>query len=174
MNRNAQKIGPRSLLTTWHWMGTRRLQITAVVLLAIVFLGAGDSLEARFNNIGHKKLICPCSCGQLLLECNHVGCTYSDTMRNELMAALGRGDSDDLVLQAFVQKYGPTVLAAPTTTGFNLVAWITPFAVLLAGFVFAALIVGSWKSRPLSQPEPARSGAPLDEFREQARRETEL
>lgn len=150
------------------------LQLVAVVLFAVFFMGAGDNLEARFNSLGHKKLICACSCNQILLECNHVGCTYSDNMRNELMAALGRGDSDDLVLQAFVQKYGPTVLAAPTTTGFNRIAWIAPYFVLLVGFAIAGMIVSSWKNRPLSQPEPASAGAPLDEFREKARRETEL
>ena len=34
-------------------------------------------------------------------------------MRDELMAGIERGDSDSLVLQSFVQKYGNTVLAAP-------------------------------------------------------------
>ena len=75
--------------------------------------------------------MCMCGCNQVLLECNHVGCTYSDRMRNELTAGLQRGDSDSLVLQSFVQKYGNTVLAAPTTTGFNVVAWIMPFAVFV-------------------------------------------
>ena len=51
--------------------------------------------------------MCACGCRQILLECNHVGCSYSDRMRDELSTALTRGDSDDLVLQAFVQKYGP-------------------------------------------------------------------
>ena len=59
--------------------------------------------------------MCVCGCSQILLECNHVGCTYSDRMRDELMPlALDRGENDDLTLQDFVQKYGPTVLAAPT------------------------------------------------------------
>ena len=35
-------------------------------------------------------------------------------------------------MQAFVQKYGNTVLSAPTGTGFNRVAWIMPFAVFAA------------------------------------------
>ena len=77
--------------------------------------------------------MCVCGCNQVLLECNHVGCTYSDRMRDELAAEFDRGDSDDLVLQAFVQKYGPTVLAAPTTTGFNRVAWIMPYLALVLG-----------------------------------------
>ena len=152
----------------------RYAQIAAIALLSVVFLGAGDDVEARFNNLGRHKLICACGCNQILLECNHVGCTYSDTMRTELMNALGRGDSDDLVLQSFVQKYGPTVLAAPTTTGFNRIAWIMPFAVLLAGFGFAALIVTSWKNRPLTAPQSSEASGGMGEFREQARRETEL
>jgi len=153
----------------------RYAQIAAITLISVIFFGAGDGLDARFNNLGRHKLICPCGCNQLLLECNHVGCTYSDKMRVELMNGLSRGDSDDLVLQAFVQKYGPTVLAAPTTTGFNRIAWIMPFAVLAAGFGFAALIITSWKNRPLLEPQPSRqSKAALGEFRDQARRETEL
>ncbi|HLQ52044.1 MAG TPA: cytochrome c-type biogenesis protein CcmH, partial [Terriglobales bacterium] len=127
---NAQSAAPRSLFTTVRWMRARWLQMTMVALFAIIFLGAGDDMEARFNTLGHKKLICVCGCNQILLECNHVGCTYSDGMRNELASAILRGDSNDLVLQAFVQKYGSIVLAAPTTTGFNLVAWITPYVLL--------------------------------------------
>ena len=153
----------------------RCAQIVAITFISVIFLGAGDSLDARFNTLGRHKLICPCGCNQLLLECNHVGCTYSDKMRVELMNGLSRGDSDDLVLQAFVQEYGPTVLAAPTTTGFNRIAWIMPFAVLVAGFGFAALIITSWKNRPLLEPQTSQqSKATLGEFRDQARRETEL
>ena len=98
-------------------------------------------------------------------------------MRNELMAAIARGDSDSLVEQAFVQKYGPTVLAAPTGNGFERVAWIMPFAVLLVGFGLVVYVVRLWKHRPA--PAIADGVAPvhgieLDQFRDQARRETEL
>src|SRR5260370_20724913 len=166
---NVREATGGRLLTATHCM-----QVVAVVLFSVLFLGAGDDAEARFNTIGHKKLICVCGCNQILLECNHVGCTYSDKMRNELIAAVSRGDSNDLVLHAFVQKYGPTVLAAPTTTGFNLIAWFMPIAVLLAGFAFAGMIVMSWKNKPLLPAEAAASTGQLEEFREQARRETEL
>src|SRR5580692_7621212 len=91
----------------------RKFTQTLVLCLAVfALLGAGDP-ATRFNEIGHQ-MMCICSCNQILLECNHVGCPSSDGMRNELMASLTRGDSDSLVEQAFVQKYGPTVLAAPT------------------------------------------------------------
>ena len=121
--------------------------------------------------------MCICGCGQILLECNHVGCPDSDGMRNELMAAVTRGDSDSLVQQAFVQKYGPTVLAAPMTSGFDRTAWIMPFVALIAGIFVVVYIVRSWKNRPAPALadgiQPAR-GRELDEFRAQARKETDL
>ncbi len=91
---------------------SRSLHMAMLCLIVFALLGAGDE-GARFNNLGHR-LMCVCGCNQILLECNHVGCTYSDRMRGELMAGLDRGENDDLTLQDFVQKYGPTVLAAPT------------------------------------------------------------
>ena len=92
------------------------------------------------------------------------------------MAALDRGDNDDLVLQAFVQKYGTTVIAAPTTKGFNRVAWIMPYLALVGGIVGVVVIVRAWRKRPLLLPAGAvrmTGGSELDQFRTQARKETE-
>src|SRR5579863_3228598 len=148
-----------------------------LLLIAAVFslLGAGDP-ASRFNEIGHQ-MMCICGCKQILLECNHVGCPDSDGMRNELMAAVTRGDSDSLVEQSFVQKYGPTVLAAPTTTGFDRTAWIMPFAALIIGMTIVILIVRAWKNRPapaIADGLRPSTAAELDQFREQARKETDL
>ena len=106
----------------------------------------------------------------------HVGCAYSDRMRNELTSGLERGDSDSLVLQSFVQKYGNTVLAAPTQSGFNIVAWITPFAVFLLATAIAVWLVRMWRARPLSQPvaHPNLPATELDALRRKAREETEF
>jgi len=154
----------------------RRLLHCAVLSFAVFALtGAGDP-ATRFNEPSHQ-MMCICSCNQILLECNHVGCPDSDNMRNELMAAISRGDSDSLVEQAFVQKYGPTVLAAPTNTGFDRTAWIVPFVALALGLTIVIMVVRAWKNRPAPAIadglRPVR-GAELDEFREKAREETDL
>src|SRR5271166_3050331 len=130
----------------------RAAQLLLVAVLAIAFMGADT--DARFNKLGHG-LMCMCGCGQVLRECNHVGCTYSDRMRNELVAAIEKGDNDSMTLQTFVQKYGATVLAAPTTTGFNRVAWIVPRAVLFAALGVGIWFVLRWKSRAVAQPVPS-------------------
>jgi len=165
---------------------SKTVQALLLCLAVLVFSGAGDP-ATRFTELGHQ-LMCICGCNQILLECNHVGCPDSDGMRNELAAQVTRGDSDSLVEQAFVQKYGPTVLAAPTTTGFNRTAWIVPFAALFFGFGLVVLVIRGWHNN--HPPSPA-GGAPtngssgptgsprigrteLEQFRDQADKETEL
>jgi cytochrome c-type biogenesis protein CcmH/NrfF len=153
-----------------------RLRLLPALLLGVlVSLGAGDD-SARVSSLGHQ-MMCACGCNQILLECNHVGCAYSTRMRNELIAAVDRGDSDNNVVQWFVQTYGTTVLVTPTKTGFNRVAWIMPYFALVAGLTLVVFIVRTWKKRPLaihaSVPAPVR-GEELDRFREQARKETNL
>lgn len=139
----------------------------------MLFLGADT--DARFNKLGHQ-LMCVCGCNQVLLECNHVGCQYSDRMRNELAAWMDRGDSNSLVLQSFVQKYGNTVLAAPTSSGFNVVAWITPFAIFVVAIAGTVWIVRAWKARAVAQPisHPNLKPEQLDALRKKARQETEF
>ena len=151
----------------------RVAQLLLIALLAILFMGA-DS-DARFNALGHQ-LMCACGCNQVLLECNHVGCTYSDRMRGELTAGIERGDNDSLVLQSFVQKYGNTVLAAPTTTGFNRIAWIMPFAVFALAIILTVWLVRLWKARAVAQPVPRPNLGveQLDDLRKKAREETDF
>ena len=152
----------------------RCLQAAVLAAAVIIFMGAGDN-SARFKDLGHR-MMCVCGCNQILLECNHVGCTYSDKMRDQLQAGLDKGDNDDLVLQGFVQDYGPTVIAAPTTTGFNRVAWIMPFVALVFGIAFVIFVVRSWKNRPtpaLADGILIPQGSELDEFRRKARKETD-
>jgi cytochrome c-type biogenesis protein CcmH len=153
----------------------RLLHCGLLCLAVFTLTGAGDP-ATRFNELGHQ-MMCICSCGQILLECNHVGCPSSDGMRNELMTAVSRGDSDSLVEQSFVQKYGPTVLAAPTAKGFDRTAWIVPFVALALGLSIVVLVIRSWKNRPapaIADGLPPVRGAELEQFRDQARKETEI
>lgn len=161
-------------MSTSRQLATRRgAQVLLLCLAIFVFLGAGDE-NARFDDLGHR-LMCVCGCNQVLLECNHVGCSYSDHMRAELVAAIERGNNDSMVLQTFVQKYGTTVLAAPTRQGFNRVAWIMPYLVLVLGLGVVTMVVRAWARKAIARrqasgpPDPA-----LEPFRSQAQRETEI
>ena len=142
------------------------------VIFAVSLLGANGD-RSRFNDLGHR-MMCVCGCNQILLECNHVGCQYSDRMRDQLVAAIQRDNSDDSVLQSFVQEYGTTVLAAPTARGFDKVAWIMPFAVFLAGSLLAVAVIRNWRERHPAHVFAGAVPVALEKYREQARKETEL
>jgi cytochrome c-type biogenesis protein CcmH/NrfF len=153
----------------------RAAQMLLLVVALFTFMGVGDE-DARFRDLGHH-LMCVCGCNQILLECNHVGCQYSDRMRVELAAALDRGDNDDLTLQSFIQKYGTTVVAAPSTSGFGRVAWVMPFIALLAGMATVVFVVRAWRNRPtpaLADGIQPLHGPELEQFRNLADKETEL
>lgn len=167
----------RTLPEVGLFRAVKRVRLLSSIFLGVLLLlGAGDN-SARIDRLGHQ-MMCVCGCNQILLECNHVGCTYSSRMRNELVAGVDAGDSDGTILQAFIQKYGTTVLAAPTLTGWvNRAAWVTPYAALVLGILLVAFVVRAWKNRPLPAAVgvPARvAGAELDRFRAQARKETDL
>ncbi len=156
-------------------LGKRAAQLLLIVVALFALMGVGDE-DARFRDLGHH-LMCVCGCNQILLECNHVGCQYSDRMRVELAAALDRGDNDDLTLQSFIQKYGTTVVAAPSTSGFGRVAWIMPFIALVAGMATVVFVVRAWRKRPtpaLADGIQPLHGPELEQFRNLADKETEL
>jgi cytochrome c-type biogenesis protein CcmH/NrfF len=117
--------------------------------------------------------MCVCGCNQILIECNHLGCPDSDRMLGELRASIAGGSNDDAILAAFQEKYGPTVLAAPMLTKFNVIAWVVPPAVLILGIVATAVLVRRWRLRAAAIP--ATPPAPhFPAMRERIRRETEL
>jgi cytochrome c-type biogenesis protein CcmH len=142
-----------------------------VCLLAVAMLGADPS--SRFNRVGHE-MICACGCGQVLLDCNHVGCPVSPVMIGELHARMDEGGTDTSILNWFAAKYGATVLAAPIRGGFDNVAWIAPIAVFFLATVGTGFLIRLWKVKSSPQaPARAVGGVSGDALRERIRRETE-
>jgi cytochrome c-type biogenesis protein CcmH/NrfF len=161
-------VSARKPLEFW----TRAVQ-AAILAAAVCFsLGATDP-SSRFNDLNHR-LMCTCGCAEILGECNHVGCPNSTGELNELRAGIANGMSDQQILDSFVAKYGAVVLAAPTTHGFDLVAWIAPFAVLAAATLGTILLVRRWSvGAPAAAPADTASMDPAERERmEKIRRET--
>jgi len=120
-------------------------------LLAIVLLSSlGWAADTDRYNVLGGQFMCPCGCRQLLggpYGCTMPACPSANPMREELKQLMAAGKTDKEIRAAYVEKYGPTILSAPTTTGFDLTAWIMPFVALAAGLLAVAYIVRLWKSR---------------------------
>ncbi len=160
---------------TLFFVRRRWLQAMAACLMAVTMLGA-DNPEGRFNRVGHN-MICMCSCGQILLECNHVGCPVSPKMIDELQTQVSTGLPAEGVFNWFVAKYGAVVLAAPSRGGFDRVAWIMPLAVTLMATVGTGVLVRMWTRRRGQQVVVAGPHMPgtleHSSVRDRIRRETE-
>ena len=148
----------------------RLLQLVVLCVAAMTMLGAGDP-STRFDKLGHK-LMCPCGCAEILLECNHVGCPDSAGMIAELHSGIATGMPSGGILNWFAAKYGPTVLAAPIRGGFDIVAWVVPFAVLALGLGGVILLLRLWRERHAQTALPASPLASSDGLRDRIRRET--
>jgi cytochrome c-type biogenesis protein CcmH len=150
----------------------KALQAGALAVAVCFSLGATDA-GSRYTNLNHR-LMCTCGCAEILGECNHVGCPASGQELAELRAGINAGQSDQEILASFAAKYGATVLAAPTTHGFDLVAWIAPFAVFAAALLGTILLIRRWANSPAGKTEAAANAADpaAEALREQIRRET--
>ncbi len=74
----------------------------------------------------------------------------SRQMRRAVREMLAQGATRDEILRFFVERYGPSILAAPPKSGTNLVAWILPVVAVL-GMLAAGLLVIRAMATPNSE-----------------------
>ena len=82
--------------------------------------------------------ICPDDCGKVLINCT---CSDSDRYRQQIRAMIDQGLTADQIIDRFVAEKGKIVLAAPTTKGFDLTAWVLPFLALGVSIPIVALVI---------------------------------
>jgi cytochrome c-type biogenesis protein CcmH/NrfF len=152
----------------------KRILKSLLIPLALVLLMGADNQDARFQKVG-GKIMCTCSCAQMLLQCDHVGCPNSEQMRSQLKAQLQRTSNDEEVLDWFRTTWGMTAVVEPRTHGFELLAWILPPAGLGLGLLLVVLVIRKWKMQPAQVAAADLNLAPdLEALRDRARRETEI
>lgn len=95
-----------------------------------------------------EGLTCQCGCGLTVANCNHPSCSFAVPVKDEIGAMISRDMSKAAVLASFRHKYGEKVLSAPTTEGFNMLAWTIPFIALLVGAALILLTIRRWKREP--------------------------
>jgi cytochrome c-type biogenesis protein CcmH len=110
-----------------------------------------------------ESLTCQCGCGLTVHSCNHLQCDSAGPLRAEIREQMALGKDKRAILAHFVESYGEKILSSPTTRGFNLTAWVTPFVLVALGGVFVVVTLVRWSGRrPASDATPASGslGAP--------------
>lgn len=155
---------------------TRRAAFRLFLLLALVWAVpvAWAQKTERAKQIG-KRMMCQCGCGQILSECNHVGCWSSAEMLKKVDAQVAAGSSDEAILDAFVAEYGQKVLAEPPRTGFGRVAWVMPWVFTFGGLGIVWLVLQRMRTAPVAAAghQGTISAEALNRFRSRADQESE-
>lgn len=152
-------------------------------MILVVSTGAQ---EDRTHQVG-KKLKCMCGgCNDTVATCYHVGgafsgpCGTAKGMLKKIEQQVARGDSDDLILQSFVQELGQVALIEPPHSGIGRVAWAMPVSYLVVGGILVVFVINRWRKRPApaAQTADATSAAGisperLEHARQRVAQETE-
>jgi cytochrome c-type biogenesis protein CcmH len=149
--------------------------VAAIFALALVLAAIGArSLSAATRPNAEQVaqgLTCQCGCGLTVANCNMPTCSFSVPTRTQIQTMIDRGKSQVEIIGFYRHKFGEKVLSAPTTEGFNLLAWITPFAALLIGAGLIVFTARRWRRVPKSSPsEPAPPSADAPVFDPELRR----
>lgn len=132
------------------------LAVVALLLAAcfvwVPFASAGVIISDLEN-----ALMCKCDdkCGKVVINCT---CDTAKKTREDFRKKLESGLTVDQIIQAYVDKYGETVLSAPSKSGFNLTAWLTPFAAILGGGMGIRKIVQAWLRKNRTSPAGESEG----------------
>lgn len=73
---------------------------------------------------------------------------------------IGKGMRGPQIVAFYRHKFGEKVLSAPTTEGFNLLAWTMPFIAVFVGGGLIAIAFGRWRSVAPVVPTPEKVAAP--------------
>jgi len=107
-----------------------------------------------------ESLTCQCGCGLTVHSCNHLQCGSAIPLREEIRAQMSLGNSREQILAHFKAKYGEKILSAPTTSGFNILAWVTPFALVALGGLFVGITIMRWSARSHDSAHAVASAPP--------------
>ena len=104
-----------------------------------------------------RMLMCPV-CPAETIDQAQVEISFQ--MRALVREMLAEGRSRQEILDFFVERYGPDILAAPPKSGANLLAWVLPIAGVAAGLVGAYFVIRSMTARNRGRGTPGTVPSP--------------
>ncbi len=134
---------------------TAILLAAALTLAACVISAQRDvpHVERRAQQL-NQTIMCPVCPGESIDQSQNA---LAGQMRAIVSEKLAEGWSDDQIRDFFVERYGPSVLLEPPTSGFGLAAWFVPpvaFALALA----ALLLTLRWMRAAPPSTQTGRDG----------------
>ncbi len=141
-----------------------------LALTAITFASSGKTSPQEVS----EGLTCQCGCGLTVANCNHPQCEFSVPARLQIETMIARGMGEAQIIGFFRAKYGEKILSAPTSEGFNLLAWIIPFAAVFVGCFIIVGAISRWRALQVMEAGLSASAPAPDDPELKRRLEQEL
>ena len=106
------------------------------------------STERRDDLEKHLKCLCGCPMDIYLCRTTDFKCPVSPRVHADIEALIAGGYTEEEIKDAFVATYGERVLTAPKAQGFNLLAYVAPFAAVGSFALFAGWLIHRWRNEP--------------------------
>src|SRR5215472_9185238 len=117
----------------------------AILFAAIAIVTFASPSKTSLQEVS-EGLTCQCGCGLTIANCNHSQCEFSVPVRQQIETMIAQGMGREQIIGFFRGKYGEKILSAPTTEGFNLLAWIIPFVAVFAGCFIIVGAILRWRA----------------------------
>jgi cytochrome c-type biogenesis protein CcmH len=109
----------------WIALGT----MVAVVLVILLWPGGRPTMVERAQSL-ESELKCP-ECQGLSVADSQA--PTSRAIRADIAKRIARGESDEHIRQAYIDRYGDSILLAPRSSGISLLVWVLPVLALSLG-----------------------------------------
>lgn len=122
-------------------------------LLLIAFFFQVSNFQVQAKEFDYKskefeaaasQFMCTCGCGQDHFECDPKTCNLTIGFKEDIVEMMNKGWDKDKIREYYINIYGEEILTAPEKSGFSLVAWVLPFAVLVIAGVAIFFIIRKW------------------------------
>lgn len=135
----------------------RLIAIVCALLLAVSIVGPAVAGDAVLNL--EQQLQCP-TCDTPL---NVSDAPSAMRIKAYIQDKYDAGWSISRIENSLVAQFGREILATPPKSGFDLIVWVVPGLLIIAGLVALAVISVAW-SRRSRHSTPAAVGATPDEL----------
>ena len=125
-----------------------------VCLLLLAANPAQAALSSEQESLARSiegKIIAPCCWTQTVADHDSEA---ADQIKSEIRTLIAQDLDEDEIINHYVDRYGETILASPRARGFNLLAYVLPFA----GMLLVGIAATAWLLRRRSPT--ASSGSP--------------
>jgi cytochrome c-type biogenesis protein CcmH len=155
--RKGSKVSRERKVNLIVFLAIARPCLIGVALLASFAFGisptyaqSGEPTDDEVNAVA-SQLYCPVCENTPLDVCPTLACSQ---WRATIKEKLAEGWTEQQIKDYFVAQYGERVLAEPSIRGLNILVWVLPFVVVVAGIIIYIVLVRRMH-KPVAVPTSA-------------------